>query len=145
MSEDLLVINRRIRIPRAELKFTFVRSRGPGGQNVNKVNSKAVLRWAVAKTGSLPVDVRERFLAKYARRISDDGEMLITSQRYRDQPRNVADCLTKLKEMVAAVATPPKKRKPTRPTRRADENRLKDKHETAQKKKRRRTRPSDEE
>ena len=142
---DDLVINRRIRIPRAELKFTFVRSSGPGGQNVNKVSSKAVLRWPVAATESLPDDVRQRFLKKYARRINEEGVLLLTSQRYRDQPRNITDCLEKLQAMIVAVATVPKRRKATRPSRGAVERRLKEKRETSRKKKIRRTRPTDEE
>ncbi len=145
MMKDDLVINRRIRILRAELKFTFVRSSGPGGQNVNKVSSKAVLRWKVVATKSLPAYVRERFLTKYARRINEEGELLLTSQRYRDQPRNITDCLEKLQAMVVAVTTVPKQRKATRPSQGAVERRLKAKRETSRRKKIRRTRPTDEE
>ena len=139
-----LTINRRIQIPRSELKFTFVRSSGPGGQNVNKVNTKAVLRWAVAGSDSLGEDVRKRFLAKYARRINEEGELILTSQRTRDQSRNVADCLEKLRAMVTAVATAPKKRKATRPSRGAIERRLQEKRETSQRKRHRSTGPPDE-
>ena len=144
MMNEPLIINRRIQIPKVELKFTFVRSSGPGGQNVNKVSSKAVLRWAVAATDSLPVDVLKRFMAKYARRINEEGELILTSQRTRDQSRNTADCLAKLRAMVAAVATAPKRRKSTRPTRGAIERRLQDKRETSQRKRRRRSGPPDE-
>lgn len=112
---DALCINDRIRIPKTEFTWTFVRSSGPGGQNVNKVNSKAVLRWPVTASPSLPDDVRARFLTKYARRVTADGELLISSQRYRDQGRNVADCLDKLGALVAEVAVRPKRRRPTRP------------------------------
>ena len=115
----MLIVNSRIRIPQSELRFTFVRSSGPGGQNVNKVSSKAVLRWRVAESAALPDDVRERFLARYRRRVTNEGDVLVTSQRYRDQGRNVADALEKLRAIIAAVATPPKKRKPTKPSRAA--------------------------
>lgn len=136
-----LVVNAQIHIPRDELNFTFVRSSGPGGQNVNKVSSKAVLRWNVTQSSSLGEGVRTRFLAKYARRISDEGALLLTSQRYRDQPRNVDDCLEKLRVMILAVATPPKRRKKTRPSRGAVERRLKTKREQSNKKQQRSHRP----
>ncbi len=71
----MLVVNSRIRIPDSELEFSYVRSSGPGGQNVNKVSSKAVLRWNAAASGSLPADVRQRFLAKYRSRLTTDGEL----------------------------------------------------------------------
>src|SRR3989304_4769447 len=123
MAKDL-PINARITIPAGELRFTFVRSSGPGGQNVNKVNSKAVLRWAVAKSPSLPEDVRERLLSRCARRVNDRGELLITSQRYRDQAKNERDCLAKLQSLLLAAASPPRKRKKTRPPKAAREERL---------------------
>lgn len=112
---ETLAVNSRIQIPHAEFDWTFVRSSGPGGQNVNKVNSKAVLRWGVGRSPSLPDDVRARFRAKYASRITAEGEILVASQRYRDQGRNVDDCLAKLSEMLAAVAARPKRRRPTKP------------------------------
>ena len=120
-SFEPLRVNSRIVIPQSELKFSFVRSSGPGGQNVNKVNSKAQLRWSVVGSQSLPADVRTRLLARYSSRITDRGEIVLTSQRYRDQARNVGDCLTKLREMLAAVAVPPRRRKKTKPPRGANE------------------------
>lgn len=115
------------RIPMRELTFEFSRSSGPGGQNVNKVNSKASLRWLPRKNRSLPEDVRERFLQRFASRIHGDGSILISSQRYRDQGRNTADCLEKLRAMVGLVARPPKKRRPTRPSHTAKQRRLNEK------------------
>jgi ribosome-associated protein len=133
-SSDPLRVNSRIVIPQSELRFSFVRSSGPGGQNVNKVNSKAQLRWSVVGSKSLPEDVRTRVLARYGSRITDRGEIVLTSQRYRDQARNVGDCLTKLREMLAAVAVPPRRRKKTKPPRGANESRLRDKRAKADKK-----------
>jgi ribosome-associated protein len=138
-----LHINNRVKIAADELHFSFVRSSGPGGQNVNKVNTKAQLRWNVAGSGSLPEDVRARILAKYARRINDGGELVLSSQRYRVQARNIDDCLAKLREMIAVVAAPPKRRRRTVPPRSASESRLRKKHHTAEKK-RRRAPPADE-
>lgn len=138
---EVLVVGAKIRIPRDELRFSFVRSSGPGGQHVNKVNSKAVLRWEIGASPSLPGGVRTRFLAKYRRRISEDGRLILTSQRYRDQHRNVSDCLDKLRAMVAAVAVPPRQRKRSRPPRAAAERRLREKRERAATKQRRREQP----
>lgn len=130
----MLVVNRSIQIPRSELKFRYVRSSGPGGQNVNKVSSKAELRWNAGASTALPEDVRGRFLERYAARISQAGEIIVTSQSYRDQPRNTSDCLRKLKSMILAVAEPPPKRKTTRPTHGSRERRLKAKRNIGEKK-----------
>jgi ribosome-associated protein len=113
----MLIVDERIAIPLDEFEFQFARAGGPGGQNVNTVASKATLRWRPAQSGSLPAPVRERFVAKYAGRLTSAGELLITSQRTRDRERNVADCLDRLRSLVLAVASPPKVRRPSRPTR----------------------------
>src|SRR6185369_10271518 len=104
----MLVVTPNIRIPREEFEFTFTRSSGPGGQNVNKVNSKAVLRCNPATSPNLPDDVRRRFLQRYASRMTTAGELVMTSERYRDQRQNIDDCLEKVREMLAAVASAPK-------------------------------------
>lgn len=130
----MLTVSPTIKIPLRELRFTFARSGGPGGQNVNKVNTKATLRWAVAHSASITEGVRDRFLTRYHRRITTEGELVLTSQRFRDQGRNVADCLEKLREMVASVAVAPKPRKKTKPTRAARRRRLTDKRKQADKK-----------
>jgi ribosome-associated protein len=134
-------ITRQIEIPRSELRFSFVRSSGPGGQNVNKVASKAVLRWGVARSAALPDDVRERFLARFPRRVNDRGELVIASQRYRDQAKNVGDCVSKLREMLLSVATLPKPRKKSKVPKAAREARLQQKRITAAKKQRRKLPP----
>lgn len=134
----MLVVNDRIRVPLKELHFTYARSQGPGGQNVNKVNSKAQLRWPIADNESLPADVMQRFKAKYRHRITKEGDLLITSQRFRDQPRNVADCLSKLQTLLAAVAVAPTKRRATRPTKGSQRRRRQSKEANAQKKQGRR-------
>jgi ribosome-associated protein len=139
----MLIVTPRIRIPRDEFEFTFVRSSGPGGQNVNKVNSKAVLRWSIVNSPSLPAAVRERFVASYPRRLTTEGDLVIASQRYRDAPRNAEDCLDRLRALLLAVAVPPKPRRPTRPTRASVRRRVEDKRRVGDKKSQRRKPVSD--
>ena len=134
-----LRITRSVSIPMREFDFSFARSQGPGGQNVNKVNTKATLRWRPQESEALPPAMRERFLGKFNNRITREGELVINSQRYRDQARNVDDCLSKLQQMILEIATPPKKRRPTQPTRGSKERRLKSKQETSERKKRRKS------
>ena len=133
----MLIVNDKITIPDDELAFTYVRSSGAGGQNVNKVATKAVLRWRVDQSPSLPGAVRARFLAKYRGRINDRGELVLTSERTRYRKRNSDDCLEKLRRMILDVLTPPRRRKKTRPTRASKERRLRDKAARSQKKRRR--------
>lgn len=130
----MLVVSRRIRIPLREFKFQHARSSGPGGQNVNKVSSKAILRWGVVASPSLPADVRERFMKRFHRRITRGGELVLSSQRYRDQRANVTDCLEKLRAMLEEVATRPRPRRPTQPSRPARERRLRLKRVRSEKK-----------
>jgi ribosome-associated protein len=135
----MLVVTNKIKIPLRELHFTFARSSGPGGQNVNKVNTKATLRWSVVDSPSISDPLRERFLKKYGRRINKEGDLLLTSQRFRDQGRNVADCLEKLRVMLVSTASPRKVRKKTKPTLAARRRRLEQKRAQSEKKQRRRS------
>ncbi len=112
----MLHVNGRIKIPLEEFTWTFVRAGGPGGQNVNKVSSKAVMRWPIRTSASLPDDIRERFIQKFGSRVTTEGDLVMTSQAYRDQERNKEDCLAKLASMLDSVTTPPKPRRATRPT-----------------------------
>jgi len=140
----MLHVNDRIQIPDSEFQLAYARSGGPGGQNVNKVSSKALMTWDITNTESLPADVRERFVARYGRRITKEGLFQITSQRYRDQTRNVEDCRQKLTELILSIAIPPVKRKPSKPSKGARQRRLNDKHVRSDKKQsRRRPGPGD--
>ncbi len=115
MLPDIIVTDR-IVLAGAEFSCSFTRSGGPGGQNVNKVASKAILRWSPATSPGLPEPVRVRLLLALASRLTTEGELVVTSQLTRDQGRNVADCLAKVRRLVLAAASPPKARRPTRPT-----------------------------
>jgi len=111
-------------IPAAALEWQFARSSGPGGQHVNRTSSKAVLRFAAAHSPHLPEDVRRRLLDRERARLTREGAIVISSQRHRDQSRNVADCLEKLSELLARALVVPKKRRRTKAPRSAAVNRL---------------------
>jgi ribosome-associated protein len=123
-----------IRVPTHEIEFTYARSSGPGGQNVNKVNSKAVLRWNPAASAALHGELRERVLAKLAPQLTLTGDLVISSDRFRDQGRNREDCLQKLHELLAAAAVRPKIRKETKPTRSSQRRRIGEKKRSGEKK-----------
>jgi len=134
----VLDVSPEIQIPLRELRFEFVRSAGAGGQNVNKVNTKAVLRWNLAGSRHLPEAVRSRFLVRYRRRVNAEGELVLTSDRFRSQGRNIADCLERLRALLLTVAKAPRPRRPTKPTRGARERRLEGKRQRSQTKQHRR-------
>ena len=134
----MLKINNQLAIPSSEFEFRFSRSPGPGGQNVNKLNTKVTLRWNVAACATIPQHVLDRLKKKYANRINKDGVFLISSHRYRDQGRNIADCLEKLRAFILSVATLPKARKKTKPSKRSNQRRLESKKRNAEKKQSRR-------
>jgi ribosome-associated protein len=120
----MLFVTAAIGIPDDEFHWSYARAGGPGGQNVNKVSSKAVLRWNAAGSPSLPEHVKARFLALNRKRITTAGDLLITGQRFRDQERNRLDCLEKLAEIIREAATLPKVRRPTKPSRGSHRRRL---------------------
>ncbi|QGJ72255.1 Class I peptide chain release factor [Planctomycetales bacterium 10988] len=139
-NDRYLEVGHGIQIPMDELQFNFARSSGPGGQNVNKVNSKAQMRWQVLESDSLSEPVRNRLRRKFGNRINREGELILQSDRFRDQPRNVAECLDKLKTMIQEIATPPARRKPTAPSRASKRRRLENKRKLSEKKSQRRQR-----
>ena len=124
-------------IPEAELSWSFARSGGPGGQNVNKVASKAILRWAFADSPSVPDAVKNRLRRAHPAHVTSEGDFLVTSQEYRDQDRNRTRCLDKLAAMLQAAATPPKARVKTKPSRSSQRRRVDGKKIQAAKKARR--------
>ena len=123
----MLIINSKIAISYEEFIISYARSSGPGGQNVNKTNSKAVLHWNVTGSPSLPFDVRSRFLRTYASKLTVEGGIVIASDEHRQQEANLRNCFEKLKIMLLAVAIAPKIRRPTKPTKSSKRARLADK------------------
>ncbi|MFN5531937.1 MAG: alternative ribosome rescue aminoacyl-tRNA hydrolase ArfB [Planctomycetaceae bacterium] len=137
----MLEISPSLHIPEDELHFSFARSSGPGGQNVNKVASKALLRWNPGHSSVLPPPVLERLLKLFPTRITTTGDIVITSELTRDQRVNIEDCREKLAQRIRAALVVPKKRRATKPSRGAQRRRLQDKRENAERKQRRQLPP----
>lgn len=120
-----------VQLDERELEEVFVRSPGPGGQNVNKVSTAVQLRFPLDCTKTLPADVKRRLRALAGRRVTADGWLVIEASRFRSQARNRADARARLVELIRAAAKPPKARKPTRPSAASKERRLKAKRTRA--------------
>ena len=117
MSADQVHIDPHLAIPLSELRFSFDRSPGPGGQNVNKVNTRAEMRFDVSASAALTDPMRERISKALAKRLNSEGELILRSSRFRSQSRNRADCLEKFASLLAhALRPPPPPRRPSRPT-----------------------------
>lgn len=129
-----LYVNARLTIPSDEISISTARSSGPGGQNVNKVNSKVTLHWSPENCSALRADWRRRFVANHANRINREGQVVISSQQYRDQTRNLADARQRLVSMLLSCQNPPKSRTATRPTLGSKRRRLEQKRQQSQKK-----------
>jgi len=113
-----------IRIDEREIEESFIRASGPGGQNVNKVSSAVQLRFDARHSPSLPEAVRQRVQRLAGTRLTQDGVIVITAQRFRTQEANRRDALDRLVALIAKAAEPPKPRKKTRPTLASKKRRL---------------------
>jgi ribosome-associated protein len=128
---SMLFVNDQIAIPLEEFRIDFARSGGPGGQNVNKVASKVELRIDLARIEGLRADARARLDALSASRRDADGWLVVTSQRTRDQHRNLEDAREKVKDLVSRALPAPRKRRATRATKGSVEARLRGKKRDA--------------
>ena len=120
-----LIVTPRVVIPADELSLAFARSGGSGGQNVNKVSSKVELRWCPGTSRALTADDRAWLLTKLAGRLTTAGELIVVSERSRDQITNRGDAEDKLAAIVAAALVRPKPRRATKPSRGSKERRIK--------------------
>lgn len=120
-----LTVSPRVVIPEDELSIAFARSGGSGGQNVNKVSSKVELRWCPATSRALSPADREWLLGKLGGRLTNGGELIVVSERTRDQIVNRGDAEEKLVAIVRAALVRPKPRRATKPSKGAKERRLK--------------------
>ena len=125
-------------VPASAVELRAVRSSGPGGQNVNKVASKVELHVDPGRILGLTDEMRARLLALAASRLDRDGRLLVTSQRFRDQPRNLEDAYAKLRGLVTRALVAPRLRRATRATSASRQRRLEAKRRDAEKKRLRR-------
>jgi len=127
----MITITDTLAVDEKELEFSFIRASGPGGQNVNKVSSAVQMRFDARRSPSLPDDVSARLQRLAGARLTLDGVIVITASRHRSQERNRADAVGRLVALIAKAATPPVKRRPTRPTKASKARRLDDKSRRA--------------
>lgn len=130
----MLPINDKIIIADKHLRVSFVRSRGPGGQNVNKVNTRCQLTFDLLGCQVLDSAVKKRLALLAGRRLTDKGTLIIQSDRFRQQNRNRQQCLDRLRLLIQKALIPPKKRRPTKPTAASKRKRLEDKRRRSRQK-----------
>jgi ribosome-associated protein len=137
----MIQVTPNIAINEDEIHLEFIRSSGPGGQNVNKVATAVQLRFDVAHSPSLPDEVKERLISMTQGRITEKGELIIEAQRYRTQGTNRRDAIERLLELIRKAAYKPPIRHKTRPTLASAKRRLETKHRRAETKKLRGIKP----
>lgn len=134
----MIPITANIAIDESEIQEEFVRSSGPGGQNVNKVASAVQLRFDVVNSATLPADARRRLLQLAGNRVSKEGILIVTTSRHRSQRRNRQDALDQLVALIRQAAQKPKPRRKTKPTAASKRRRLEKKRQRSEIKRNRR-------
>lgn len=130
-----LVINDKVEIPLSELVYTASRSSGPGGQHVNKSDTRIQVRWNVKESSALDGAERARLLKMLASRLTEAGDLILAGDSHRSQRRNREDVTQRLAAMVREALIPPKPRRKTKPTRASKEKRLDEKRQKSRTKK----------
>ncbi|MBF0193666.1 MAG: aminoacyl-tRNA hydrolase [Magnetococcales bacterium] len=134
----MIIINNKLKICETEIQFDFIRSSGPGGQNVNKVSSAVQLRFDVTNNSSLPVDVKERIKNIAGKKMTSGGTLIIDSRQHRTQNRNKLEALERLLQLLHQASIKPKNRVKTKPSKASNTRRLDSKKHRAGLKKLRR-------
>ena len=134
----LIKISDTIWLDESEIRFDFIRSSGPGGQNVNKVSSAVQLRFDAAKSSALNDDIRRRLKRIAGRRMTSQGVLIIKAHRYRTQERNRQDAIDRMAALIRQAAEKPRQRRRTRPSAAVKQKRLAAKRHRAEVKRRRR-------
>jgi ribosome-associated protein len=125
--KSMIVITDEISISEEELKFKFVRSSGPGGQNVNKVSTAVQLRFDVVGSSTLPSDIRSRLMTLAGNRVTENGVLVIDAQQYSSQSQNRQAAIERLVDLIKQASIPPKVRRKTKPSAGAMQRRVESK------------------
>ncbi|NUM35497.1 MAG: aminoacyl-tRNA hydrolase [Candidatus Brocadiae bacterium] len=131
---DDIFVDDSLTIPRSEYEISFAKSGGPGGQNVNKLNTKVYLRWHISES-KLDESLFQRIEKSCYSYLTEKGDLLVSSERFRTQEKNIQDCVEKLQKMLKSALVIPKERKKKKITRAEKEKRLQSKKQQSRKKK----------
>jgi ribosome-associated protein len=132
--EPALIVARGIEVPREEIEVDYSRSSGPGGQHVNKTETRVTLRFDLAGSPSIPEGEKTRMLSRLKTYATKSGELLVSCEAYRDRTRNLSEAYERLEALLARAYEKPKPRKKTKPSRGAKERRLAEKKRTSTRK-----------
>lgn len=139
----MITITPSINLDEAEIQLDFIRSAGPGGQNVNKVSTAVQLHFDIVHSPSLPVEVKERLVKIAGSAVTNEGVLVLTARRFRTQEQNRLEAVRRLSVLIQKAAEQPKKRRPTRPGAAATGARLREKMRRGEIKRTRSVNPDD--
>ena len=139
----MIYITNEISIDEKDIRFDYIRSSGPGGQNINKVSTAVQLRYDVKKSTALPEDVKVRLMVRAGKKVSEDGELVIEAKRYRTQSKNRDDALQRFIDLLQLACRKPKARKKTKPSKAASASRVSEKKKHGALKKTRANKPNE--